>query len=210
MDLSREIGLIERVSADIKERQDMVAFMNHAVIVSRLAGRVARELGESEEFCREMEIAGMLHDIGKLRVAAYIYGPQSESMHVSRIKHVRMHPSLGNDLLRGEGGYSEKLISYIACHHENYDGTGYPNHLEGEEIPYGARILRVCDMFAALVSNRNYRAAFSVDTAIEMMIDEVKNFDMRVFLAFLSVVHAEDFGTIEAYIAKARSYGGIK
>ncbi len=206
MDLSREIDLIERVGEGVKDWEDMAAFLNHAVIVSKLAGRVARQLGEPEAFCREMEIAGILHDIGKLRVAAYLYGTQTERLHVSRLKHVRMHPSLGHDILRSAGGYSENLISCIACHHENYDGTGYPNHLHGEEIPFGARILRVCDMFAALVSNRNYRAAFSVDAALEIMIDEIKSFDMRVFLAFLSVVHAEDFARIEAYIATARCY----
>ncbi len=205
MELSREIKLIERISADTVVSKDMVSFLNHGTIVSMLAGRIARELGEPEEFCEEMEIAGMLHDIGKLRVASYLYG-EDEELHVSRLKHVRMHPSLGNDVLRSEGIYSERLISYIASHHENYDGTGYPNHLEGEEIPYGARILRVCDMFAALVANRSYRAAFSIDAAIDIMIHEVKNFDMRIFLAFLSVVHTEDFGPIEAYIARARKY----
>ena len=57
----------------------------------------------------------------------------------------------------------------------------------------GARILRVCDVFAALISNRPYRSAFDVDTAMDLMIEEVKNFDMKVFLAFQRMVNADDF-----------------
>ena len=63
-------------------------------------------------------------------------------------------------------------------------------HLSGEDIPISARILRVCDVFAALTSDRPYRDAFDEETAIELMIDEVKNFDMKIFLTFLSVIHS--------------------
>ncbi len=206
MDLEREIELIKRASADMQDEQDIVAFLDHGTIVSMLVERLARELGEPEEFCQELKVAGMLHDIGKLRVASNIYGRGADSLHVSRMRYVRMHPMLGIDILREAGNYSEELISYIANHHENYDGTGYPNHLEGEEIPYGARILRICDSFAALVSNRSYRAAFSVDAAVDMMIHDVRNFDMRIFLAFLSVVHSDGFGEVERVIARARRH----
>ena len=84
------------------------------------------------------------------------------------------------------------ILKSILYHHENYDGTGYPANLSGEEIPLGARILRVCDTFSALVSNRPYRSAFDKDTAVELMIDEIKNFDVGVFLAFQRVIHQED------------------
>ena len=81
-------------------------------------------------------------------------------------------------------------------HHENYDGTGYPGNLYGENIPIGARILRVSDVFSALISDREYRSAFDVETAVEMMIDEVENFDMKIFLAFQRVVHEVDIEKI--------------
>ena len=85
-------------------------------------------------------------------------------------------------------------------HHENYDGSGYPDNLRGNEIPLGARILRVCDVFAALVSDRAYRAAFREEVAMELMIDEIKNFDMKIFLAFQRVVGAEDFEEVRQMI----------
>ena len=100
------------------------------------------------------------------------------------------HSTLGYELLQGRG-YSDFVLESILYHHENYDGTGYPSNLMGKDIPIGARILRVCDVFAALISDRSYRRAFSLDMAVELMIAEVKNFDMKVFLAFLTVIHQE-------------------
>ncbi len=204
MDLSREYELIRKVGQKMQGTEDLEEFLAHGRIVSRLGGMVAKELGNEDAFCREIRIAGILHDIGKLKLSDYIYGAREDIMDVEEVKYVRMHPTLGHDVLREEGGYSEEIISYIANHHENVDGSGYPNHIEGDAIPYGARILRVCDVFAALVSNRPYRAAFPVTTAVEMMIEDVKDFDMQVFLAFLSVVNSPDFEKIELLIEDAR------
>jgi HD-GYP domain-containing protein (c-di-GMP phosphodiesterase class II) len=99
-----------------------------------------------------------------------------------------MHSSLGYEELKGQG-YSDFVLESILYHHENYDGSGYPSNKSGEDIPIGARILRVCDVYAALSSDRPYRKAFDQDMVMELMIDEVKNFDMEVFLAFQKVVH---------------------
>ena len=91
-----------------------------------------------------------------------------------------------------ERGYSDFILESIYYHHENYDGSGYPKNLSGEEIPLGARILRICDVYAALTSKRSYRDAFSPEVAMEMLIDEVKNFDMKIFLAFQRTMHEEE------------------
>ena len=69
------------------------------------------------------------------------------------------------------------------------DGSGYPDNLKGEEIPYEARILSVVDEFAALISDRPYRKAFDWETAIQIMIDEVKNYDLGIFLQFQRFIH---------------------
>ena len=74
-------------------------------------------------------------------------------------------------------------------HHENYDGSGYPDNLSGEGIPLGARIIRVCDVYAALTSDRPYRKAFESQSAVQMMIEEIKDFDVKVFLAFQRMIH---------------------
>lgn len=96
--------------------------------------------------------------------------------------------------------YSDTVLEAVKHHHENYDGSGYPSNLKGIDIPFPARILRVSDVFSALVSERQYRAAFDVDTAIDLMIDEVKNFDMHIFMAFLTMVHDDEFNEVQHYI----------
>ena len=167
---------------------DLSAELNHGVVVSNLAYAVAAELGPDEAFCYQMAIAGMLHDIGKLKLTGYINGQERDPLLIEELKYVRMHSSLGYEELK-EQGYSDIVLQSILYHHENYDGSGYPSNLSGDSIPLGARILRVCDVYAALSSDRPYRKAFDVSTVIELMIDEIKNFDMEVFLAFQRVVH---------------------
>ena len=167
---------------------DLSAELNHGVVVSNLAYAVAAEMGRDEAFCYQMAIAGMLHDIGKLKLTGYINGQERDPLLIEELKYVRMHSSLGYEELK-EQGYSDIVLQSILYHHENYDGSGYPSNLSGDSIPLGARILRVCDVYAALSSDRPYRKAFDVSTVIELMIDEIKNFDMEVFLAFQIVVH---------------------
>ena len=167
---------------------DLSAELNHGVVVSNLAYAVAAEMGRDEAFCYQMAIAGMLHDIGKLKLTGYINGQERDPLLIEELKYVRMHSSLGYEELK-EQGYSDIVLQSILYHHENYDGSGYPSNLSGDSIPLGARILRVCDVYAALSSDRTYRKAFDVSTVIELMIDEIKNFDMEVFLAFQRVVH---------------------
>ena len=167
---------------------DLSEELNHGIAVSNLAYAVAAELGQDEEFCYQMAIAGMLHDIGKLKLTDYINGQENDPLLIEELKYVRMHSSLGYEELKDQG-YSELVLQSVLYHHKNYDGSGYPSNLRGDSIPLGARILRVCDVYAALSSDRPYRKAFDVSTVIELMIDEIKNFDMEVFLAFQRVVH---------------------
>ncbi len=179
--------------------EDIVDAMNHGRLVSNLAYRLSKELGYSEEFCLKMADAGMLHDIGKLQLGEYLYGRRTNALKIEEIKYVRMHPTLGYEFLLDNRIGDEALRLYIRHHHENFDGSGYPDNVKGEDIPDGSRILRVCDVYAALTSERPYRAAFDKNTTMELMIDEVKNFDMKVFLAFMRVVHDDDFSEVEEY-----------
>ena len=164
----------------------------HGMLVSILARRLSSELDKPKEFCNDMAIAGLLHDIGKMKLSRYLYWRSDDVLDDEEMKYVRMHSTLSYQILR-EHDYSKRILDAIHYHHENYDGSGYPNNLKGVAIPEGARILRVCDVFAALISNRPYRSAFDVDTAMDLMIEEVKNFDMKVFLAFQRMVNADDF-----------------
>lgn len=166
----------------------------HGMCVSNLAYRVAKELKLSEEQCYELATAGILHDLGKIEVEKYIYAKGS-TLAIEELKYVRTHSTISYALLINQG-YSDFVLQSVLYHHENYDGTGYPGNLAGEEIPFGARVLRVCDVFAALTTDRSYRRSFDMDTAVELMIEEAKNYDMEIFLAFLCVIHEQDIEEI--------------
>ena len=170
---------------------DLASELHHGMLVSNLAYAVAEEMGLPHEQCYELAIAGMLHDIGKLKLTSYINGQEQDPLVIEELKYVRMHSALGYEELKGQG-YSDFVLESILYHHENYDGSGYPSNKAGDDIPIGARILRVCDVYAALISDRPYRRGFDISSVMELMIDEVKNFDMQVFLAFQRVVHNGD------------------
>lgn len=167
---------------------NVAAELIHGICVSNLAYRVAEEMGLSEEICYELAVAGLVHDIGKLEISKYLYSKEQDPLTIEELKYVRTHSTLGYAILN-ERNYSEFVLQSILHHHENYDGSGYPSNMAGKEIPLGARILRVCDTFAALVSNRPYRQAFAVEEAVRLMIEEIKDFDVEVFLAFQRVIH---------------------
>lgn len=164
--------------------------MCHGVEVSNLARMIAKELGETEEFCRDITLAGILHDIGKLKLTKYLYA--EDGLLVEQMKYVRQHTAQSYEIIM-DAGYQDEIARAVYYHHENYDGSGYPDNLRGDNIPWMARILRVCDVFIALTADRSYRKAFDPKSALEIMIDEVKDYDMRVFLAFQRVVHNQVF-----------------
>ncbi len=123
------------------------------------------------------------------------YEQGKEVLEVEEMVRRRSHVKIGYDILM-RYDYSDFILESILYHHENYDGSGYPRNLVATDIPSGARVLRIVNMFVALVSDRPYRKAFDKETAIELMIDEVKNFDMRYFLAFIKMIHEIDIDKV--------------
>lgn len=169
---------------------DLIDGIKHGMCVSNLTYLIAKKLGLDNEACNNLAIAGMVHDIGKLRLSSYLYGRNSNGMIIEEIRYMRMHSRLGYDILM-EKGYNNAICEAVLYHHENYDGSGYPDNRKAEQIPIGARIMHVADAFIALISERPYREAFDFDSAIGIMIEDVKEFDMRVFLAFMDVIHED-------------------
>lgn len=170
---------------------DLNDAVRHGMCVSILSSELARELGMDDLSVHKVAVAGMLHDVGKLQISPYIYGRRRNTMKIEEMQYVRLHAKLGADILRRDG-YDQDIVDMVHYHHENFDGSGYPYRMRGDEIPVGARIIRVCDVFSALVSNRPYRRAFDTETAFGMVIDEVRHFDMKVFLAFQRMINTSD------------------
>jgi len=169
---------------------DFKSGIKHGVLVANLTYALAKEYGMSEAEAYELKVAAMVHDIGKLKLSEYLYGRTNESLPEEEKKYMSMHSKISYDVLK-KYDYSDNIMNIVLSHHECYDGSGYPDGLAGEDIPVGARILKVTDEFAALISDRPYRKAFDIDTAVSIMIDEVKNLDMKAFILFQRLIHEE-------------------
>ncbi len=169
---------------------DLIDGIKHGVCVSNLTYLIAKKLGLPQEDCYNLAVAGMVHDIGKLRLSSYLYGRNSNGMLIEEIQYMRMHSTLGYEILK-KNGYNDAICEAVLYHHENYDGSGYPDNRKAEQIPLGARIMRVADAFTALISERPYREAYDFDKAISIMIEDIKEYDMQVFLAFMDVIHED-------------------
>lgn len=170
---------------------DLKSGINHGIMVANLTYLIAREMKLDEDICHDVAVAGLVHDIGKLKLSPYLYGRNEGSLAVEEMKYMRMHSKISYDILKNYD-FSERTLDTVLHHHECFDGSGYPDNLKGTDIPIGARVLKVADTFAALISDRPYRKAFSYEMAMEIMIDEVKNFDMEVFITFQRVIHEKD------------------
>ena len=169
---------------------DFKSGIKHGVLVANITFALAKEYGMSDDEAYELKLAAMMHDIGKLKLSEYLYGRTNESLPEEEKKYMSMHSKISYDVLK-KYDYSDNIMNIVLSHHECYDGSGYPDGLAGEDIPVGARILKVTDEFAALISDRPYRKAFDIDTAVSIMIDEVKNVDMKVFILFQRLIHED-------------------
>lgn len=203
MELSREITLLQQVGDETEYKEDMIAMFDHGMIVAKLTKLMASRLELSAEDISDITKAAMLHDIGKLKLSAYLYGRKDDFMDIDEIKYARMHPVLGRDIVSKAGIYNEKIQSYVYYHHENNDGTGYPERLDEENTPLGARILHVCDTYVSLVSERPFRAAYPKDSALAIMALESENYDMKLFMLLMDIVFSDEFTEIEEFVNQA-------
>ena len=133
-----------------------------------------------------VKTAALLHDIGKLAVPEHILskpGPLTQE----EFQKIRIHPQVGAEIISGVP-FPYPVAPLILSHHERWDGKGYPAGLKGEEIPLGARILSVVDYFDALMSERPYHKAMSLDAAIGLLRQESgKALDPRVVQTFIEM-----------------------
>jgi putative two-component system response regulator len=158
----------------------------HSRRVSVHATAIAEELGLSEEDIENVRRAALLHDIGKVGTKESILNKPGE-LTDEEGNHIRSHPETAVSIL-GPITPLHGVLDFIKHVHENYDGSGYPDRLKGDEIPLGARIIAVADVFDAMTSPRPYRAAMETDVVLEHIRNEAgRQFDPVVVEAFLRV-----------------------
>lgn len=139
----------------------------HSLGVSHLARFFGEGLGFSRERCDKLEIAGLLHDLGKLRVPDEVLDKPGRLDERER-KIMNAHSFETFQILRRVKGF-EDITQWAACHHEEYDASGYPFHLHQGELPLEARILRVADIFQAMAQDRPYRAGLAPEAIVDFM-----------------------------------------
>ena len=203
MELSREITLIQQIGRETEYREDLVSIYDHGMIVSMLTEIMARRLSLPENEVEDICKASMLHDIGKLQLSAYLYGRKADFLDIDEIKYSRMHPVLGRDIAAKTGLYNANILKYIYYHHENEDGTGYPERISGDDIPLGAKVLHVCDAFVSFVSERPFRAAYSEDNALAIMAVVARNYSISLFMLLIDIIYSDDYKMVKTFIRQA-------
>jgi diguanylate cyclase (GGDEF)-like protein len=163
---------------------------DHSRSVGRYCGMIARELGLTPERIKRIEIAGMLHDIGKIGLPDAILQKPGK-LGKTELAEIRTHPEIGGQILSGRG--LEDLRAWVIAHHERPDGRGYPLGLSDAQIPLESKILAVGDAYEAMTANRVYRPGIGDRAARgELLRCAGTQFDPRVVAAFLSVLSRFD------------------
>ena len=159
---------------------------DHAVRTREFSLKIGERLRLSSDQLKLLKYAADAHDIGKIFVdSSILYKPGK--LNKAQRGQVEKHPELGCDALEPVH-LPDEIMDAIRCHHERWDGSGYPRQLKGEEIPLFARIVAIADMWDALNSDRPYRESYSGVKALEIMNQYTAWFDPKIFAVFLDVV----------------------
>ncbi len=170
---------------------------DHSRRVTDLTIRLARYLKVPEEDLVHIRRGALLHDIGKMAISDKVM-LKDDNLDDDERALIRRHPLFGFEML-SEIEYLRPAMDILLCHHERWDGTGYPFGLAGEQIPYYARIFSVVDVFDALCSDdRPYRKPDPPDVAAEYLSAQAgEQFDPKIVKAFLEMLEKEGLGEPE-------------
>jgi putative nucleotidyltransferase with HDIG domain len=153
----------------------------HSVRVSEYARQIARELGLNPKHVDQIGTAALLHDVGKIHEDFAPLLRKAGRLTPEERMLMQGHPVRSADLASTIAEFRGKVQTDIRNHHENYDGTGYPDGLVGEDIPIGARIIMIADTIDAMTTDRPYRKALSLSKALEELAKYAgQQFDPRL------------------------------
>ena len=155
----------------------------HQQRVANISKEFTLKLGHSKKDAAQIYLAALFHDIGKAKIDPKIYNKPGK-LSEEEFKEIKKHPVESEYILKTLN-MSEEIIKTVLYHHESYDGTGYPEGLKAEKIPYAARILKICDVYDALTNVRSYRSKpYTKDQALRIMEKMKNQFDEEIFNKF--------------------------
>jgi len=183
-------GIVRALAVTVEKRDPYTA--GHEQRVAQLTRAISEELDLSEERTDSLNIASLLHDIGKIAVPIEILSKPG-TINDPEFTLIRFHPQTGHDILK-QIDFEGPIAEIVLQHHERYDGSGYPAGLTGENILLEARILAVADTFEAISSHRPYRASRGLDKALlEIMKYRGSHYDPGVVDACIKVFTGRGF-----------------
>jgi HD-GYP domain-containing protein (c-di-GMP phosphodiesterase class II) len=169
----------------------------HSTRLAEWGVRMARDLGVGQECLRDIEVAALLHDIGKVGIPdSVLKSPLALTDEGWAL--MKKHPEYGWAIVRLFPEF-ERASLFVLHHHERFDGNGYPAKLAGTEIPIGGRIVAVIDAFDAMTSNRPYRSGLPFEEAIDrLVLARATQFDPDVVECFVRIAYDENEGVFAA------------
>lgn len=174
-----------RVLVKTLEAQDPYT-SGHSVRVSENARAIANQLGLRRQAIHNVETAALLHDIGKVGQDYSQILRQESDLTEEQRRLIKEHPDRGADIVRPVRSLDPSVVEAIRHHHERFDGTGYPDGLQGDEIPIGARIIMVADTIDAMATDRPYRSSLTTeDIRNELLRFSGEQFDPEIVEAAL-------------------------
>lgn len=163
------------------------ATYQHCLLVAGLAAAFAERLSFPETARRLVTGAALLHDVGKARIPlAILHKPGALTAEEMRI--VREHPQVGYEMLRRQGGFEREIVDAAFSHHEYLDGSGYPRGLRADEVSDLVRMITICDVYAALIERRSYKAPMAPEQAYGTLAAMTGKLDPDLLRAFRQVI----------------------
>lgn len=207
IDVGRIDGLVGEMASGVQRNPDALLWLSrlkrtdqyaydHAVNVSVHAMVFARFVGLSGAEVRQLGLAGLLQDIGKVKIDYEVLS-KSGPLDEKEFEHVKSHVRNTVNLLRTHKDFDPTVLAIIAAHHERFDGTGYPRGLEGMSIPLAAEMAGIVDTYCAMTRERVYRGAVSSQRAMETL-NHLRNSQFRDTLVdqFLQCIGLYPIGTL--------------
>lgn len=173
--------------ADLIYEKDFYTW-EHSKNVAFYANTICEVLPISEEEKLKIHLASILHDVGKISIDDLILN-KPDKLTVEEYEEIKKHSIIGEKITMNIEDF-EDLSDIIRSHHERWDGTGYPDGLKDDEIPFASQIIAIADTFDALTSDRIYRKSISQNSAIEILISEKgKQFNPELVDIFTDILY---------------------
>jgi HD-GYP domain-containing protein (c-di-GMP phosphodiesterase class II) len=160
----------------------------HGIRVGALSEELSKSLGLDNTMCKMAFISGTYHDIGKYYINPNILY-KKDKLNMKEFEYIKRHTTSYSNFFNNNNINDPMILKAIKHHHENFDGTGYPDKLKGNQIPVLSRIIKICDYYDSVTSKRVYRnIEYTKDEAIDIMIKHINEFDMSILKTFIKLI----------------------